>query len=103
MVVRGLWAVSGMEAGRRSLGSATRRGPCEAGSCSGGGGRPSRWHVILAQRTGQWAGGVVAGRAVVRQPGHRMLDSGSWAGQVTVDRDFFLSFTGADRPWAEWL
>jgi TIR domain len=22
---------------------------------------------------------------------------------VTVDRDFFLSFTGADRPWAEWL
>jgi hypothetical protein len=22
---------------------------------------------------------------------------------VTVDREFFLSFTGADRPWAEWL
>jgi tetratricopeptide (TPR) repeat protein len=22
---------------------------------------------------------------------------------VTVDRDFFLSFTGADRPWAAWL
>jgi tetratricopeptide (TPR) repeat protein len=24
-------------------------------------------------------------------------------GQVKVDRDFFLSFTGADRPWAVWL
>jgi hypothetical protein len=22
---------------------------------------------------------------------------------VTVDREFFLSFTGADQPWAEWL
>jgi len=22
---------------------------------------------------------------------------------MTVDRDFFLSFTGADRPWATWL
>jgi hypothetical protein len=22
---------------------------------------------------------------------------------VTVDREFFLSFTGADRPWAAWL
>jgi tetratricopeptide (TPR) repeat protein len=22
---------------------------------------------------------------------------------VTVDRDFFISFTGPDRPWAEWL
>ena len=22
---------------------------------------------------------------------------------MTVDREFFLSFTGADRPWAEWL
>jgi hypothetical protein len=22
---------------------------------------------------------------------------------VTVDRDFFVSFTGADRPWATWL
>jgi hypothetical protein len=22
---------------------------------------------------------------------------------VTVDKEFFLSFTGADRPWAEWL
>jgi TIR domain len=22
---------------------------------------------------------------------------------VTVDRDFFVSFTGPDRPWAEWL
>jgi hypothetical protein len=23
--------------------------------------------------------------------------------RMTVDREFFLSFTGADRPWAEWL
>jgi hypothetical protein len=23
--------------------------------------------------------------------------------KVTVDRDFFVSFTGADRPWATWL
>jgi hypothetical protein len=23
--------------------------------------------------------------------------------KVRVDRDFFLSFTGTDRPWAEWL
>ena len=22
---------------------------------------------------------------------------------MTVDREFFLSFTGADRPWAAWL
>jgi TIR domain len=22
---------------------------------------------------------------------------------VSVDRDFFLSYTGADRPWAAWL
>jgi hypothetical protein len=22
---------------------------------------------------------------------------------VSVDREFFLSFTGADRPWAAWL
>jgi hypothetical protein len=22
---------------------------------------------------------------------------------VIVDRDFFVSFTGADRPWAAWL
>jgi hypothetical protein len=26
-----------------------------------------------------------------------------WHNKVTVDREFFLSFTGADRPWATWL
>jgi TIR domain/NB-ARC domain len=33
-----------------------------------------------------------------------MLERASQAGRtVAVDREFFLSFTGADRPWAEWL
>jgi hypothetical protein len=39
---------------------------------------------------------------MVGQVGQR---NGAWVGAtiVTVDREFFLSFTGADRPWAEWL
>jgi hypothetical protein len=32
------------------------------------------------------------------------LKEASRAGaKVAVDREFFLSFTGEDRPWAEWL
>jgi hypothetical protein len=40
--------------------------------------------LVIAQRT-DWTG---------QDPGRT---------QVTVDREFFLSFTGADRPWASWL
>jgi tetratricopeptide (TPR) repeat protein len=32
-----------------------------------------------------------------------VADAAGGRGQVKVDRDFFLSFTGADRPWAVWL
>jgi TIR domain/NB-ARC domain len=34
---------------------------------------------------------------------HERSRRSGWAGQVNVDRDFFHSFTGADRPWAVWL
>ena len=49
---------------------------------------------------GDWL--LVAARPdVVGQAGQREQPPLEWA--VTVDREFFLSFTGADRPWAEWL
>jgi tetratricopeptide (TPR) repeat protein len=44
-------------------------------------------------------------RDVIGQAGQRERNwrTGWGRAVVTVDREFFLSFTGADRPWAEWL
>jgi tetratricopeptide (TPR) repeat protein len=50
-------------------------------------------------------GGVVVVSAVMWYDNPVMARGTDQAGRgrVAVDREFFLSFTGADRPWAEWL
>jgi len=56
------------------------------------------------------AGGQAAGRlllslhtAVCRTTRSAGAQPTSRQAGVSVDREFFVSFTGADRPWAAWL